>query len=116
MFLNEFNNTSKDLSNLFPITFYVYYPSASIDPLNYSYPYSNGIVINSLKLSFNKSYYYEISSQVIEMNTDSSYILNSKETHNVFTFDFRQFLEELFENDNLLDLNFVINPIKIVYQ
>ena len=108
MFIRDF--TSIDVDSFFPLFFWVYYPSSSLDPLNYIHPSSNGIGYYYTRLNFNKTKYFEISSQVIEITTDSSFILKSNQTQNVFTSNFRQISDEYYEkNSPLLWMNFYLD-------
>ena len=58
MFIDDFKNTSTNVDSLFPLQLEVYYPSASLSPLNYSNPYSNGLSSLDLSLNFNKTCIY----------------------------------------------------------
>ena len=56
-----------------------------------------------------------MSAQIIEINTDSLIFL-SQETKNIFTSNFKQYVEYFKSNsDLLLDMNFYLDPVKIVY-
>ena len=115
-FMLDYNN-SIDINSIFPLRLFIFYPYASLNPLNFSYPYAIGVGNYYLTINFNKSKYYEMSSTVVNINTDSSFIVKSNEAQNVFTSNFKQYSEEGNLNDQapLLDLRFYIDPIKIVY-
>ena len=86
--------------------------------MNFSHPYSNEMGTYNLNLNFNKTKSFQMSTQVIEINTDSSYILNSNQVQNIFTSNFRQFSEEYSvtnPNSPLLEMLFYLDPIKTVY-
>ena len=60
---------------LFPLGLYVYYPSSTIIITNFSNPYLNQVGSYLTILNFNSTKCFEMSSQIVEINTDSSYIL-----------------------------------------
>ena len=111
-FYNDFNTSL----NIFPVRAAIYNPIAYIDPLDYSDPFSNGTVIQNFRCNYNISKNVEMSAQLIELNTDSSYISKSNSTQNVFTSNYKLFSEDFSnDNDDILKLTYFLDPIKNVY-
>ena len=111
LFYSDYNTSV----NIFPVRAAVYYPTTYIDPLDYDDPLSNGPANYNFRCNYNITKNVEISAQLIEMNTDSSYISKSKSTQNAFTSNYKFFSEEYLISNRILSLTFFLDPIKNVY-
>ena len=118
MFIQDYNSSQNIENTFFPLTFIIYYPIASLNLNDYYKPYNQAIGRNVFQLNYNKTRILELSTQLVEINTDSSYFSNSTITQNVFTSNYRIRSEEFYNiyvNNIVLNLNFYLDPIKDLY-
>ena len=115
-------NWSKDYYLILPLKLYIYYPTTSLNPMNFNKPFLNGIGVDQIFLAgTSNDKFYEMSTQVIEINTDSSYVGNSNNRQIAFTPNFRKFSEDrgpipLGDGEYyIFNMNFYLDPIKTVY-
>ena len=116
LFFQDNTNNSINITNFFPLRLYVFYQVSNIDLLNYDQPFSNSSGLFIFDVLFNVTINIEISTQLIEINTDSSYISNSLDTLKLFTSNYIYHTNDLnFPTTILINFYYYLNPIKSVY-
>ena len=116
LFFQDNTNNSINITNFFPLRLYVFYQVSNIDLLNYDQPFSNSSGLFIFDVLFNVTRNIEISTQLIEINTDSSYISNSLDTLKLFTSNYIYHTNDLnFPTTILINFYYYLNPIKSVY-
>ena len=109
-------NSSKKINELFPLFLNVYSPITSLNLMNYTNPYSKGIGFHSFRLKFNITKYIQMSANVFEINTDSSFLGKSYDTVKVFTSNNRIYSEESHDGPTSpLVFYFYLDPNKNLY-
>ena len=88
---------------------------ASFDLYNKSNPYSMNLGFNPYSLNLNQTNNLEISSQNIEINTDSNFIESYQEKQEIISSDYKFLQNYQSSNENLATILLFLNPIKILY-
>ena len=115
MFIKDINANSSIINFTFPINIYIFSPKAILNLNNYDQPtiYEAGVV--SSQLYYNQSKYLQLQSDVIQISSDLSPVLNSKSSLNITSFSGLYYSEQIYLENTLLYLKFYLAPIKTIY-
>ena len=114
-FIQDRKDNSSIINIPFPIQIFIYSPIAILNLNNYDQPTTYETGVFSSQLYYNQSRYLQLQSDVIEISTDLSPIVNSNSSINITSLSGSFYSEQIYLTDALLNLKFYLAPIKTIY-
>ena len=116
-YMQDYNYSIEDLKSWTPLGINVYFPITKLDLLNYDPPFTNTSGANVFQMNLNYTKFLTMSTQMIEINTDSSFLSSNTNTLNLFTSNYKVYSEDWTDNSGttLLAMHYYLDPAKSVY-